>query len=98
MPQVEINLVAALVAAIASIIIGFAWYSMRMFGKEWMKLAGLSPKDIEGQKKGKGSKYALMTLGALVMAYVLAAFVGILPTLIHSLKEPKLVAGLGWDS
>jgi hypothetical protein len=67
-----INYLAVLVAAISSIVIGFAWYGP-VFGKPWMKLMGFSKDDIEKAKKaGMTKTYVLMAVGSLVMAYVLA--------------------------
>jgi hypothetical protein len=36
MTQIDINYVAVFVAALASMIIGAAWYSPILFGKEWI--------------------------------------------------------------
>ncbi len=67
-----INYLAVVVAAAASIILGFLWYGP-LFGKPWMKLVGMTKEKIDAdKKKGMGKTYALMTLGTLVMAYVLA--------------------------
>ena len=70
MPIVPINYLAVLVATVSSIVIGFLWYGP-VFGKPWMKMMGLS-KESMSKKEGMGQKYALMTLGSFVMAYVLA--------------------------
>lgn len=72
MPPVPINYLAVLVAAVASMAIGFAWYGP-LFGKQWMALSGISPEKISATKgKGMGPIYALASLGSLVMSYVLA--------------------------
>ncbi len=75
MPPVDINYLAVLVSSVASMAIGFAWYSTGAFGKKWMNMVGLSQKDLEKQKKDMGPKYGLVFLGSLVMAYVLSHFV-----------------------
>ena len=72
MPSADINWVAIVVAAALSMVIGFIWYSLQVFGKPWMKEVGLSMKDIG---KGPGAGYALVTLTSLVQAYVLSHFV-----------------------
>lgn len=36
MPEVTVNYVAILVAVIASMILGYLWYSKMLFGKAWM--------------------------------------------------------------
>jgi hypothetical protein len=78
LPAVDINYFAVLVAAIVANVIGAIWYGP-LFGKLWMKLMGFTKKDIDkAKKKGMGKSYLLMFVGSLVMAYVLAYFVGIL--------------------
>ena len=72
MTPVPINYVAVVVAAVANMGLGFLWYGP-LFGKTWIKMMGWSEKDMEAAKaKGMGKSYALMTLGSLLMAYVLA--------------------------
>lgn len=77
MPQV--NLVAVLVAAIVNMVLGFLWYGP-LFGKIWMKAMGYTQKDAEKMKKegNMGKIYGLAFIGGLVMAYVLAAFIGLI--------------------
>jgi len=66
---------AILAAAIVGMIIGALWYGP-LFGGQWMKLMGITPKQIkECQKKGMGKSYALCFLGLLVTAYVLHMFI-----------------------
>jgi hypothetical protein len=73
---VSVNYLAVLVATVVQMIVGGLWYSPLLFGKMWIKLSGLSQKQLEEcKKKGMGKSYALMFLGALVMNYVLAHFV-----------------------
>ena len=73
--QVSINYLAVLIAAIASMIIGFLWYGP-LFGKMWMKLMDIDKKKVdEAKKKGMGRIYTLAFLTALIMSYVLAHFV-----------------------
>jgi hypothetical protein len=70
--QPEINYLAVLVAAIASMALGFVWYGP-LFGKKWAALMGFTAESMEKAKQqGMAKNYALMTLGSLVMAYVLA--------------------------
>src|SRR5690554_6789952 len=71
----EVNLVAVLLAAVASIVIGFIWYGP-LFGKMWASMMGWSAKDMEKKKAEGGMKmqmnYLLMFVGSLVMSYVLS--------------------------
>lgn len=72
MPVVPINYVAVLVAAAASIVIGFLWYGP-LFGTLWMSLSGISASALDAQKKkGMGPNYLIMIVSTLVMSYVLA--------------------------
>ncbi len=74
-----VNYVAVLVTAIAGYVIGMLWYSPPLFGKQWMKLSGITEKDIAKQKKkGMGKQMLVAFIVALVMSYVLAYFVGFL--------------------
>ncbi len=69
---VPINYWAVLAAAVASIVLGFTWYGP-LFGKPWMAHMGFTKESMEAaKKKGMTLNYVLMSLGSLVMAYVLA--------------------------
>lgn len=73
-----INYFAVTAATIAAQVIGFTWYGP-LFGKLWMKLSGMSEKQIADAKKkgmkGMKSTFAISILGSFVMAFVLAHFV-----------------------
>ena len=70
-------MISILIAAIAGMVIGALWYGP-LFGVQWMKLMGITPKQIKAaQKKGMGKSYTLCFLGLLVMAYVLQMFIQI---------------------
>ena len=76
MQQVNVNYLAVLVAAIASMVVGFLWYGP-LFGKQYMALMNFDKKKInEAKKKGMGKTYALTFLTSLIMSYVLALFIG----------------------
>lgn len=76
MQEIEVNYLAVLVAAVASMGIGALWYSNVLFGKVWMKLMNLTPEKMEQIKKqGMSKQYAIAFLASLVMAFVLAHFV-----------------------
>jgi len=75
--DVTINYWAVLVAAIAGMAIGALWYSPMVFGKAWMTMNKLTMKDMEeAKKRGMTKVYILAFVGHLVMAYVLAHFIG----------------------
>ena|SRR3989344_4408352 len=76
MPQADINYLAVIVVAAVNMGLGAFWYSMSGFGKQWMKLSGITKEDIEKAKKaGMSKSYAISTAGSLVMAYVLSYIV-----------------------
>ena len=76
MQQVSVNYLAVLIAAIASMAIGFLWYGP-LFGKMWMGMMNFDKKKMdEAKKKGMGKTYALTFATSLIMGYVLALFVG----------------------
>ena len=69
--MVEVNWLAILACAVASMIIGTVWYGP-LFGKQWMKLVGLTKADMEKGKKEMPKTYGGMFIGSLVTSYVLA--------------------------
>lgn len=73
--DIVINYWALLGAVIVSIALGTLWYGP-LFGKQWMRIVGITHEQMEeGKKKGMQAmwrSYAIMALGSLVMAYVLA--------------------------
>lgn len=72
---VDINYLAVLGSAIASMVIGFLWFGP-LFGKQWMKYSGMTAKDLKRAKQGGMSKmYMVAFAGTLLMSYVLAHFV-----------------------
>lgn len=70
----SVNLVAVLLCAVSSLLLGGLWYSPLLFAKAWQRLAGLS------DEQAKSGNMALIFGGAfvlsLVAAYVFAMFLG----------------------
>ena len=76
LPIVNINLLAVLVAGIASMVVGALWYSQLLFGKIWMQLMGFNEKKLaEAKKKGMAKSYIITFISSLLTAYILAHFV-----------------------
>lgn len=44
---VELNLLALIISIVLAFAVGAAWYTQILFGKTWLKLVGLSPKQQE---------------------------------------------------
>lgn len=71
--MVPINLIAVLVAAILTMILGYIWYGP-LFGKPWMRLMGFNMETMKAENNGgkMAKMYIIMFIGALLMAYILA--------------------------
>ncbi len=85
----EVNFLAVVVAGLVAMVIGALWYSPMLFGKSWMKMVGMSAKDMKAAKAAGMSKYyAIALLGQFVMAYVLSVVLGVFSpeSMIEALK------------
>ena len=69
-PEIHSNYFAVLAAMAANIVIGFLWYGP-IFGKAWMKEAGMDP-NCKPDPKKMTRAMILMVIGAFLMAYVMA--------------------------
>lgn len=75
-PSVEVSLISIFVTAIVGMAIGGLWYSQLLFGDVWMKLSGMSKKELaQAKQKGTGKMYAAAFIVTFISAYVLAHFV-----------------------
>ena len=66
--------VPILFAAIASVLIGWVWYSPRVFGGMWLRLTNLSPEQTERGKKRMWIMALLGLLASMVVAGVMEYF------------------------
>jgi hypothetical protein len=77
----QLNWVAVLAAAAASFAVGAIWYSQAVFGKQWMKGAGLSQKDVQNpdmvKTMGGGAVTTLLTAVALAVVFDVLALEGV---------------------
>jgi hypothetical protein len=86
----SINLLAVLIAAISTMVLGFLWYSPLLFAKPWMKEMGYDPNDkgrMEEMKKSAGPAYGGSFVASLVSAFILALF-------LHEMRVVSLNIGL----
>jgi hypothetical protein len=67
------NYWAILGAAVASFVIGMLWYGP-VFGKLWMKLAGITPKSMKRMNLTPVAAMSMGFIASLVTAYVLSHF------------------------
>ena len=70
--ETDINWVAVLLAALTTFVVGGLWYSV-LFAKVWQREAGVTDDQL---KHGTVRVFAGSFLLAVIMAVVLAAFVG----------------------
>jgi len=74
--ETDINYWAVLGAALASMVVGFIWYGV-LFKKQYMTLMGFTPEGMKNMKMTANKAYFLQFIASLVMASVLAKFVGL---------------------
>ena len=73
--EITINLTAAIVAAVASFVLGGIWYGPA-FGKRWQSLVGLSDEDLANSghpAKIFGAAFVLTFIQALMLSVVIPA-------------------------
>lgn len=70
-----VKLWAVALAGVATMVIGFVWYSPLLFARPWMVAMGYDPDDktrIAEMQKSAGPMYAISLLASLISAFVLA--------------------------
>lgn len=67
--DVDINWLAVILATLSSMVVGSIWYAKPVFGKEWMKLVGMTD-----EKANKGTTKAILVtlVVSFITAFVLA--------------------------
>lgn len=75
LPVIVVNYSAVLVASIVGIVISFIWFGP-IFGKTWMKIMKVSPKDMAKGKKNMPRRMLCYFVALLVMNFVLANLLG----------------------
>ena len=75
-----VNLWSVLAAAVATMILGFLWYSPLLFAKPWTLAMGYDPNDkakMEEMRKGAGKLYGITFIASLISAFVLGKIIEI---------------------
>jgi len=75
-----INLLAVLVAAISTMVVGFLWYSPMLFARPWTILMGYNPDDkaaLAEMQKDAGKSYGIAFVLSLMSAVVLGKIIQI---------------------
>jgi Protein of unknown function (DUF1761) len=70
--MLQINVVAVLVATVASFILGFIWYA-KLFAKPWTRAMGYDP-NVRPDSKTMVKGMALTVVGNFLFAWVLAFY------------------------
>ena len=88
---VGINFLAVAVAALATMVLGFLWYSPLLFARPWMRLMGVDPDDkakLAEMQSNAGKLYGLSFLASLLSAVVLAKIIDItsVDTILYGMK------------
>ncbi len=78
----NVNLLSVLAAGIATMILGFVWYSPALFAKPWMREMGYDLNDkakLKEMQKSVGPTYGIAFLAGLVSAFMLGKILSITP-------------------
>jgi Protein of unknown function (DUF1761) len=73
-----VNLWSVLGAAVATMVIGFLWYSPFLFAKPWMIAMGYDPEDkakLAAMQKSAGPMYGISFVASLLSAFVLGKII-----------------------
>jgi len=83
-----VNLWAVLVAAVASMVVGFLWYSPFLFARPWMLAMGYDPDNkakLDEMRKSAGKSYALLSSRAWLLLSFWARSSTWPPPILHSM-------------
>jgi hypothetical protein len=94
MIETNVNWMAILLAGMANMAIGFAWYSPILFGNTWMKLMGYTKASMAKAQKSMGPLYGLSFVAALVTGYVLSVLANSLQLM--TMQEGMYLAAFMW--
>lgn len=75
-----VNLWAVLASAVATMVLGFLWYSPVLFANPWMKLMGYDPNDkakMAEMQKSAGPSYGMSFVASVLSAAVLGKIIAI---------------------
>ena len=75
-----VNLFSVLAAAIATMMLGFLWYSPLLFAKPWTLAMGYDMNDkakMDEMRKGAGKLYGITFIASLISAFVLAKIIDV---------------------
>ena len=87
----DLNVGAVFLAAVATMVLGFLWYSPLLFARPWMKLMGYAPDDktkLDEMRKEAAKLYGISFVTSLISAIVLARILRltISHTVLHGIR------------
>ena len=77
MPQLDVNWLAIIVAAVVAFAIGALWYSPTLFGRQWMAAHGHTPEKLAAMRASMAKTYTFSFITYLIMAMVIALLMGL---------------------
>lgn len=86
----QLEILPIVIAAALNMVVGYAWYSPWLFGKEWIRLAGVSQDEMKKRKWAPLAGFAC----SLVIAFFLSFFQNI--GAISNVSDGMLFSGLLW--
>lgn len=94
MMNLPVNYLGVLLAAVASMVVGFIYYSPFVVGKQWMKLSGITDMKPKGSDMARiyGTSFVL----ALISAYVLVFLIVTGMAYFHSTKLTAALLAAFW--
>lgn len=93
--EVPVNYLAVIAAGVSAMVIGFLWYGP-LFGKQWKKEMGYTDESMRNMKQSANQSYAIMSVAALLQAYVLAVTLGISEAAFGALELAMTLQGAFW--
>ena len=75
-----VNLWAVLVSALATMVVGFVWYSPMLFARPWTILMGYDPDDkakMAEMQKSAGPSYMMSLVASILSALVLGKIIAV---------------------
>jgi hypothetical protein len=93
--SVHLSVLGIVLAAVSAMVIGTLWYSSALFGKPWMKIIGLSEKEM---KKRVGSAMVGLIVVSFVTAIVMSYFIAYTHSFVGGswLKAGAITSLLAW--
>ena len=95
--MIEINYWAIIIVTILQFVVSAFWYGPYLFGKTWMKLAGvhdLDPQKIKAMQKAMFPAYLIQFVIAFFTNFVLFYFIKLIPD--HGSMDVSLWAWAGF--